>query len=357
MNAPVSPEQRFRRWVYSSLTVGLLLFLYFIIADLHMPVSPEARLGRRVVQVAPEVSGRVVSIHVQNNQRVARGDVLFTIDPTDYAQAVADAKLQLEASERDNRAIDASIAGAKAQLLAARTQAVESSRQAARYKALAGSQYVSQQSADELAAASAVAAAQVQIAERELQRLAVERGALSGDNLSARQALVRLETAHTSLGRTSIRAASEGIVSNMQLEQGAYAAAGVARLALVTPAPTLYGDFREKSLRNVVNGDRAAVVFDARPGEVFRAEVIGIDAGVRNGQQAADGQLAVTEQTDRWVRQAERARVNLRLLDAPDASLITGARATIQLYPHDSGVLDVIADAQIRLISWFHYVY
>lgn len=357
MKAPLSPEQRFRRWVYSSLTLGLMLFLYFIFADLHMPVSPEARLGRMVVQVAPEVSGRVVSINVRNNQKVARGDVLFTIDPTDYAQAVADAQLQLEASERDNRAIDADIAGAKAQLLSSRTQAAETSRQAARYKALAADQFVSRQAADELASASAVAAAQVQIASRELQRLTVERGSLKGDNLSARQALIRLESAHTGLGRTTIRAASEGTVSNMQLEQGAYAAAGVPRLALVTPAPTLYGDFREKSLRHVVAGDRAAVVFDARPGEVFRAEVIGIDAGVRNGQQAADGQLAVTEQTDRWVRQAERARVNLRLLDAPDASLIAGARATIQLYPHHSGIADALAGAQIRLISWLHYVY
>lgn len=357
MNAHVSPEQRFRRWVYGSLALGAAMFVYFVLADLNIPVSPEARLTQVVTQVAPEVSGRVVALHVHNNQKVARGDVLFTIDPSDYAQAVDVAHLQLEASERDNSEIDASIAAAQAELAAARSQAAEASREAGRFQSLATSQYVSRQSADELVSAREVAAAQVRAAQQQLQRLIVTRGATHTENLRVRQALTQLESAQLDLSRTSVRAGTDGVISNVQLEQGAYAAAGVPRLALVTSTPSLYADFREKTLRHVEAGTQAAVVFDAFPGEVFRAEVVSVDAGIRSGQQAADGQLAATEQTDRWVREAERARVNLRLLDQPEGPLISGARATVQLYPRRHGWLDWLADVQIRLISWFHYVY
>lgn len=357
MNKPVTPEQRFRRWVFGSAVTGFALFLYFIIADLNMPLSPEARLSNRVVQVAPEVSGRVVAVHVANNQRVAKGDELFTIDPTDYVQAVKDAELQVEASYRDNREIDTGLAAARAKLAAARTQASEAARQSARYASLAKRQFVSQQSADELVSASKVASAQVEVAQREIERLTVQRGDLKGSNVSARQALTKLESAQFDLARTVVRAASDGVISNVQLEKGAFAAAGVSKLALVTTGPTVYGDFREKSLRHVRPGDRAAVVFDARPGEVFDAVVVSIDAGVRNGQLVADGQLAATEQTDRWVREAERARVNLQISHGPDTTIISGARATIQLYPHDGWIPNMLGDAQIRLVSWFHYVY
>ncbi|MDR7098360.1 hypothetical protein J2X04_000707 [Lysobacter niabensis] len=43
MNLHVSPEQRFRRWVYGSLTLCAIAFLYFVMANLNIPVSPEAR--------------------------------------------------------------------------------------------------------------------------------------------------------------------------------------------------------------------------------------------------------------------------------------------------------------------------
>lgn len=70
--------------------------------------------------------------------------------------------------------------------------------------------------------------------------------------------------------------------------------------ALVDDRIDIVADFREKSLRYVRPGDRAAVVFDARPGEVFGARVAAIDAGVKEGQLDANGDLAAPVTSDRW---------------------------------------------------------
>jgi membrane fusion protein (multidrug efflux system) len=53
--------------------------------------TDDAYLDGRVHVVAPRISGKVVGIRVEENQHVARGDLLVEIDPTDYIVRAADA--------------------------------------------------------------------------------------------------------------------------------------------------------------------------------------------------------------------------------------------------------------------------
>src|SRR5690606_33093959 len=97
--------------------------------------------------------------------------------------------------------------------------------------------------------------------------------------------------------------------------------------------------------------------FDALPGQVFAATVSSLDAGIDRGQIDPDGRLASPDLSDRWVRDAERVRVNLQLRDLPSHPLIAGARATVQLHPTPRGLRHRLGQLQIRLISLLHYVY
>ncbi|MCV5232757.1 biotin/lipoyl-binding protein, partial [Escherichia coli] len=73
----------------------IVLFLYIIIADRHAPLTTEGRVQGYVVQVAPEVSGKVTDVLIENNQSVQKGDVLFTIDDRKYKIALEQAELSL----------------------------------------------------------------------------------------------------------------------------------------------------------------------------------------------------------------------------------------------------------------------
>ena len=132
-----------------------------------------------------------------------------------------------------------------------------------------------QVSAQAQAARARVAAAQARIGE-----LTARRGTAGEDNLRLRQARNALAQARLQLQYSSVRADRAGTLSNLQLTPGTYVPAGTP-VALVDDRIDIVADFREKSLRYVRPGDRAAVVFDARPGEVFGARVAAIDAGVR----------------------------------------------------------------------------
>ena len=47
-----------------------------------------------LIGIAPEVSGRIVSINVKDNQFVHQGDLLFEIDPVPYQYALETARSQ-----------------------------------------------------------------------------------------------------------------------------------------------------------------------------------------------------------------------------------------------------------------------
>lgn len=354
----MSADQKFARWVKVSIAVFVVIFGYFLFADAVIPMTPQAKVTRVVTQVAPQVSGTIVQVDINNNQRVKPGQRLFTIDPRPYRLAVENAQLSLQQAHQQNAQLDAKIAAAAASLTAEKTAAAEYQREAQRVEGLFNDGSASQQQLDQIRSQTDAAQARVAAAKANLNELRTDRGALDDDsNLRIQKARTALDIAQLNLAYTEVRAKQVGQVSNLQLQQGAYARAGQPLLAVVGDEVDLIADFREKSLRNVNVGQHAYVVFDAQPGEVYQATVSSIDAGVAAGQLAANGVLADPLQSNRWVRDAQRLRIHLRLAQPEVTSdMPAGAKATVQLLP-ESGALTALARMQIRAVGLLHYIY
>ena len=56
------------------------------------PSTYDASIQAYVVNMAPEVSGRIVALNVLDNQQVQQGQVLFQIDPKPYQLSVDQAR-------------------------------------------------------------------------------------------------------------------------------------------------------------------------------------------------------------------------------------------------------------------------
>lgn len=353
----MTPDQKFARRVQVAIVLFVFLFAYFLAADLWMPITPQAQLTRPVLRVAPRVEGQVLEVAVRNNQHVDAGQLLFRLDPEPFRLAVRAAELALEQARQDNRQLDAAIAAARAKLAAAQATASELQRQCARLARLVRSQHVSRQLFEQTEARRQAAQAGVAAAGARVRELLVQRGAEGDDNLRLRQARNALERARLQQDFSEVRAERAGTLSNLQLSAGAYLAAGSPVAALVADEADISADFREKALRYVSLEDGASVVFDALPGQVFAARVSAIDAGVKEGQLDANGDLAAPTISDRWVRDAQRQRLHVQLTEALPRVLPSGAKATVQLYPRDSGLADLFGRLQITVISLLHYLY
>ncbi|MEF1212906.1 HlyD family secretion protein, partial [Vibrio alginolyticus] len=132
-------------------------------------------------------------------------------------------------------------------------------------------------------------------------------------------------------------------------------------MPLLTFVPTgslwVAADFREKSVANVDKTFHALVTFDANPGSVYDFDLASRDYGVAAAQQTPNGALTKVEVNNRWVRDAQRTRVNLTSSEELPPALFVGSRATIVLYPDNSIFWQLMAQAQIHLASWFHFIY
>jgi multidrug resistance efflux pump len=72
--------------------VGWRLWVYYM----DEPWTRDARVRAEVVGIAPDVSGLVAEVLVEDNQRVRRGRVLFRLDRARFALALAQAQAVVE---------------------------------------------------------------------------------------------------------------------------------------------------------------------------------------------------------------------------------------------------------------------
>lgn len=96
----------------ATLTLGGALGLAAWGAYMGAPWTRDATVRAYVVTMAPEVAGRIVELPVADNQYVHKGDLLMTIDPTNYtiaaSQAGAQCNRRAQASITSTRRLESS---------------------------------------------------------------------------------------------------------------------------------------------------------------------------------------------------------------------------------------------------------
>ena len=355
----MTADANFNRWMKRASILFGLIFGYIVFADVSIPMTPHASVQRPVIAVAPRVAGEVTHVAVINNQAVAKGDLLFTVDASDYELAVEKARLVVQEASQANDTLSAELAQAEAAITEAQINQREMQREHQRLVSLAKKNLVSDQQVDQMATRVEAAQAQLQAARESRHTVQVKLGKAGEDNLRLRVARNQLKQAELALSRTQVVAPAAGIVSNLQLTRGIQAQANQPLLSLVArDNERIAADFREKSLAHIGQHAPALVVFDALPGSVFHGHLDSRDYGVAQGQLLADGQLAQPDDSDRWVRDAQRVRVYVSVDESalPD-SLVTGARATVMLESGESGWYSGLAWLQMKIVSLLHYVY
>src|SRR4051794_10032734 len=111
---------------------------------MEAPWTRNATVRAYIVTMAPEVSGRIVELHVVDNKYVRKGDLLLVIDPTNFTIAVSQAEAAVQQAQANVQNIDAQLNVQQAQINASQAQlrlgraALEfAQQQAERYQKLA----------------------------------------------------------------------------------------------------------------------------------------------------------------------------------------------------------------------------
>jgi multidrug resistance efflux pump len=257
----------------------------------HYEVEPWTRDGRvkaYVVQVAPDVTGQVTKVYVHDNQHVAAGEPLFEIDRARFELALRQSEAQVTAAQ------------------AALAQAQRENKRNTQLDDL-----VSQETR-----------------EQGQTRTDQARAALA-------QAEVNRDTAKLNLERTHVVSAVDGIVTNLDLREGAYATAAHPVMAVVD-STSFYveGYFEETKLPGIQVGDKVEVtLMGTRQHLPGRVESFAEGIADRDRSTGAN-MLPNVNPTFNWVRLAQRIPVRIALDPLPaNVRLVAGQTATVKVVP------------------------
>src|SRR6516165_8833112 len=259
-----------RRWTLVILVIFVLLFGWTLVADRLTPYTSDASVRAFVVRIVPEVSGKVIEVAVRDNQIVRTGDLLYRIDPAPFALAAERAEAKLASAGQAVGVSTAAVDAAQAALVEQIAERNNVRDQAARVFTLVRQGVYPKARGDQAEALLGAAEAQVQQAQAALEQARQALGPRGTDNPQIREALAALEQARLDLAHTVLRAPGDGVVSNLQLNVGQFAAAGQPALTFLDARLVWLNAFvRENSLEYISPGTRAEVVLDVLPGRVL----------------------------------------------------------------------------------------
>lgn len=294
--------------------------------------TDNAQVAGRVVPILPKIGGFVAAVAVEENQRVAAGTLLASIDDRDYrarlAQAEAELQIALAAAGKEGASgqAHAQLAAARATAGPARSNieqalanADKAQKDLERQRALVAKKMVSPQSLDAAEAAARAALAQVRAA-RETAVSAGEQVTASNAALHAAAAKVEAaravrDLAAIQLADTRLIAPADGVIGSRSAEPGQLAQAGQPLLTLVTEDIWVTANLKETDVAAVKPGQPVRIEIDAYPGAVFQGKVDSISPA----SGAVFALLPPDNATGNFTKVVQRIPVRIRV-DKGDAA-------------------------------------
>jgi membrane fusion protein, multidrug efflux system len=319
-----------RRFVAGVLIV-LALFIAWHIATRFVAYTDDAYVRSDLIALAPQITGRVVTVAVTDNQVVRRGDLLIEIDPEPFQLAVDASQARLRQAGAMVEAGRASKAAAHDQLDSAAAQFTDAQAMEQRIAAIRQSGAVSRDEVDAALATSRSSEARVAA-----QQATIER---AQSMLGAQQAAIglaqsELASAEWRLSRTKIFAPADGTISNFNVHVGDTAEADKPLIGIIAAtAWRVIANYKQSYLPSIHESATAWVWLDAHPWHLYRARVRSIGRGI-DRQAVEGGLLPYVAPTTDWIRLPHRFPVTLDLVDPPpNLTLYMGADARTIVFP------------------------
>ena len=361
----------------------LALALVIFQTDRH-PRTDDASVRANFIQIAAEVSGKLVELPVKDNAFVKKGDLLFAIDARPYEYALEQALSDQHALEEQiidekrkiaaqHSAADAALAGVHnantgirtagssvdvAKATVARAEAAVTASEAQfklatnnyhRIEPLLKKQYVTVEQIDQANTAMGVARgnydearaalnqaraqlAQASLHEVEASSIASESQAKFGqavhtidtvDTLESQRPAkaAKVESAKLDLERCRVLAPFDAYVTNMNISEGAYARPGSDIFTLIdTRTWYVVANYRESKLKHIAVGAHVDLYLMGHPERRFSGVVESVGFGVFPEDGKVSDGLPNIERTLNWVHLSTRFPVRVRVQD-PDLDL------------------------------------
>ena len=296
--------------------LAICVGLYLYAAGGRYVSTDNAYVKANVIIISPEVSGRVTSVLVVDNQAVEANDILLQLDSSPLEITLNRARAQMAVIRTELESLRADYGETVVQEQLAKDKVRYLDRRYKRQRKLLKQGLSSEEKHDEAKHDLQVARREVQIIEQRVQRVLAQ---LAGNERLPVDQHPRYLTAQTTndqaavdLKATTIRAPASGIVSNMKLQVGEYAQAGKPVFSLIQNQPIwVEANLKETQLTHIQPGQQATIVVDAYPDKIWESVV----SSIAPATGAEFSILPPQNASGNWVKVVQRIPINLVITD------------------------------------------
>jgi membrane fusion protein (multidrug efflux system) len=251
--------------------------------------TDDAFIDGHISDVAAQISGRVISLAVDDNQKVAAGQVLLQIDPRDLQMRLAQARAQRANAAASVQQMQAQLALQQANIDQATanarvTQADLTSAQQdlARFRTI-DQAAITRQQLDNASATASAAAARLEANRQAIlaarAQLAASTAALAGAQAQLAAADADVANAELQLSYATVTAPVAGMVARRSVALGNYITAGEALMAIVPNDVWVTANFKETQTGHMHAGQPVEIGIDQYPGLTFHGHVDSFQTG------------------------------------------------------------------------------
>jgi membrane fusion protein (multidrug efflux system) len=311
-----------RRALFALLPLVLAIGIYWYITGGQVMSTTNAYVNAKSVGVTTDVSGIVKEVDVTDHQHVAKGQVLYRLDPEPFQIAVdqaeanlAQAELTLNSMKQDYNVAASNVSAQQAQLNLAQ---VSYDRAAMLLRTGAGTRQAYDQANSTLQSAKAQLQSLQHQASVQLARLGGNASTPAKELPQYRQAAAQLAEAQRQLRRSVVTAPFSGTVTNVpSTSPGRYLAAATPAFFLVdTDHLWIDANPKETELTWVRPGQSATITVDTYPGLKWHGRVESISPA--SAQQFS--LLPAQNTTGNWVKVVQRIPMRVSV-DVSDQNL------------------------------------
>jgi len=320
-----------KRITATALALGLVgagFYAYHLHATRY-PSTDNAYVTADVVYVAPQVSGRVQRVLIDNQQHVRAGELLYTIDPEPFRLALDQARAHLQQVRQEVAYDAAAVVSAEQEVRRQEVMLQNATRRAQRSLQLQSGNFVSKQTADDAQAAKQAASAALEVARAQLKEAREKLGRPDDDNQAVREARAAVGEAQWRLDNSELHASCDGRITQMTLQPGDAVQDGQSNFVLVCDRQYwIAANFKETELGRIRPGQPVSISVDMYPGREFRGQV----ESINSASGVAFSLLPPQNASGNWVKVTQRVPVKIRIDSVdPTHPLVVGTSAQVQV--------------------------
>jgi membrane fusion protein (multidrug efflux system) len=315
-----TPKKSLRRpLMFALLPLVLVVGGYFYVTGGAVMSTDNAYVQADMVGLSTDVSGIVGQVSVHDNQKVAKGDVLFKLDDLQFRLALDRAEAQIGNTRNDLLALQTSYRNMQAQVEQAQKDVDFNTVNFKRQQQLLSNNFTPQATFD--TSRNTLQGSQQKLASLNAQLAGIAAN-LNGDPDAAieshpkyRDAVAARDEAARQLAHTIVRAPFAGIVTNVpSLQPGQYLAAAATAFNIVsTDHVWVQASPKETELTYVKPGQKVTVTVDTFPGQRW----IGTVESISPASASSFSLLPAENTSGNWVKVVQRIPMRVSVSNAP----------------------------------------